>query len=525
MKFNTIKATTPLLNKTLKKRQTDNRRLIIPIFFYKNGYNLRQNLKNCKIDPELIQEALYYYVNSTYGKAKENLSKYNKSNEIRTTKYHIFNNFPKFMILFTFIPKNLWEQFHRIANCYFLLICVMNFCPKLEVINPVLALAPIAVVLCITLIKDAFDEIGRLKNDRKLNDSVTQVYNFKTNKYENAKWKNLQPGDILLLLNNETIPADVLLLASYDHAAGNEGDIHEGELISKPCCYVETMNLDGETNLKQKTPVDWDSFQTAKPSTNNRRGSSGSSPKSASLDRKTSLHSLSTKDSTTSLDCSPKDSIKSKSSNQSLVSKSQKRPPIGQHVNFVLETEHPSPKLDQFTGVIHKVDRIKRNRKPNTVENSFKNSPVIEDGNFYKINPDGYKPLDSNNNSNTFCINQDAHVINKQSKRIPPAISTFANYQTSAKGVNYDNLLLRGCKIKNTTFIEAMVVFTGSDTKVIIGADKSRKKVSSVEKHMNIHVMILLLMLVICSIVIAVGNIFNINKYTSNTWKQATLQM
>lgn len=47
------------------------------------------------------------------------------TNRIRTTRYNIF----------TFLPKNLFEQFHRVANIYFAVLIGLNWIPVINAIS------------------------------------------------------------------------------------------------------------------------------------------------------------------------------------------------------------------------------------------------------------------------------------------------------------------------------------------------------------------------------------------------------
>lgn len=54
------------------------------------------------------------------------------------------------------------------------------------------------------------------------------------------RWQDVRVGDFVQMRCNEIVPADILLLFSSDPSG---------------VCHLETANLDGETNLKQRRVV------------------------------------------------------------------------------------------------------------------------------------------------------------------------------------------------------------------------------------------------------------------------------
>lgn len=54
--------------------------------------------------------------------------------------------------------------------------------------------------------------------------------------------------------------------------------------------------------------------------------------------------------------------------------------------------------------------------------------------------------------------------------------------------LNCNNLILRGCSLKNTEKIVGMVAYTGHDTKIMMNSVNSKIKHSSVEKKMNYYI-------------------------------------
>uniref|UniRef100_K7FHC2 Phospholipid-transporting ATPase n=1 Tax=Pelodiscus sinensis TaxID=13735 RepID=K7FHC2_PELSI len=153
-----------------------------------------------------------------------------QNNHIKTSRYNIL----------TFLPVNLFEQFQRVANAYFLFLLILQLIPEISSLSWFTTIVPLVMVFTITAVKDATDDCFRHKSDNQVNNRQVEV--LVDGKLQNAKWMNIKPGDIIKVENNTFVAADLLLLSSSEPHG---------------LCYIETAELDGETNLKvrQALPV------------------------------------------------------------------------------------------------------------------------------------------------------------------------------------------------------------------------------------------------------------------------------
>uniref|UniRef100_A0A8C5B578 Phospholipid-transporting ATPase n=1 Tax=Gadus morhua TaxID=8049 RepID=A0A8C5B578_GADMO len=186
-----------------------------------------QKKKKNKENKTRIVHANILYDNA---KGEENPNRHFSDNKIKTTKY----------TLLSFLPKNLFEQFHRFANVYFVFIALLNFVPVVNAFQPELALAPVVFILSVTAIKDLWEDYRRHRSDTEINHMDCLVYSRPEKRYLERFWKQIRVGDFIRLRCNEILPADVLLLSSSD---------------PDRLCHIETATLDGETNLKQRQVV------------------------------------------------------------------------------------------------------------------------------------------------------------------------------------------------------------------------------------------------------------------------------
>ncbi|PLW09182.1 hypothetical protein PCASD_21506 [Puccinia coronata f. sp. avenae] len=371
------------------------------------------------------------------------------SNQIRTAKYS----------LLTFIPRNLLEQFRRIANVFFLTLVILQFIPKFAQVSPALAALPLLSVLAITAIKDAYEDVRRHAADFKTNHQLIHTISpsiytnhnittppkssFKINWIHNSLtsshpdlpqkkhwwsrrrrvlpadlsrskpptespslsssnhqitsnekdetnsagfqptcWQDLRVGDFVRLRNDQPVPADLIICSTSD--------------AEENVCFIETKNLDGETNLKSRHAL---------PSLNHLR----------------SAH-----------DCANTQHRRNR---------------------FVIENEIPDANMFKYSAAV-----VFPDVKPNEQEVASQAEPLKP----------GY---------------QSGH-------RVP---------------VDMNSVLLRGTVVRNTEWVIGLVVFTGPDTKIMMNSSATRSKRSKVERQMNPMVFINLGILALMCIFNAIG--------------------
>ncbi|KAJ1962718.1 phospholipid transporting ATPase [Dipsacomyces acuminosporus] len=213
-------------------------------------------------------------------------------NHIRTAKYTVLS----------FVPKNLFEQFHRVANIYFLFLLILQFVPGVTNDSPGLSAFALVLIIALTMAKDGYEDSKRSASDKEANKAPVVVLGggwvnankppghflrprgvlrflwsdsgaegtvggaiashvppaeaastsdtgfgsdrpdamdgeSSSDRWLHTEWRHVHVGDIVMLREDDPVPADLLILST------SEGD---------GTCFIETKNLDGETNLKSK---------------------------------------------------------------------------------------------------------------------------------------------------------------------------------------------------------------------------------------------------------------------------------
>uniref|UniRef100_A0A3P9BQ02 Phospholipid-transporting ATPase n=1 Tax=Maylandia zebra TaxID=106582 RepID=A0A3P9BQ02_9CICH len=133
------------------------------------------------------------------------------SNRVSTAKYNVL----------TFLPRFLYSQFRRAANAFFLFIALLQQIPDVSPTGRWTTLVPLLFILVVAAVKEIIEDLVRLAWNTT--PAWTQSV-LRNGAWEIVHWEKVCFHSVPLLV---TI-------------------LHEPQGM----CYIETSNLDGETNLK-----------------------------------------------------------------------------------------------------------------------------------------------------------------------------------------------------------------------------------------------------------------------------------
>uniref|UniRef100_A0A8B9GD34 Phospholipid-transporting ATPase n=1 Tax=Amazona collaria TaxID=241587 RepID=A0A8B9GD34_9PSIT len=144
-----------------------------------------------------------------------------RDNWVSTAKYSVV----------TFLPRFLYEQIRKAANAFFLFIALLQQIPDVSPTGRYTTLVPLLFILTIAGIKEIIEDYVSIIMGK----AVLNTKFLRNGMWQNIIWKEVAVGDIVKVTNGQHLPADMIIISTSEPQA---------------MCYIETANLDGETNLK-----------------------------------------------------------------------------------------------------------------------------------------------------------------------------------------------------------------------------------------------------------------------------------
>ena len=195
----------------------------------------------------------------------------------------------------SFLPRTLYNEFSFFLNIYFLLVALSQLIPFLRIGYMSTYIAPLAMVLTITIGKEALDDIARRRRDAEANSEPYRVLpsvadeqaknrqRSKLPRHENRDSAStvtrpsraLKVGDILVLKKNDRLPADCIVLQSRSNESAAieipefeargasdatevsgsvNTEVDSSSLSDSGETFIRTDQLDGETDWKLRLP-------------------------------------------------------------------------------------------------------------------------------------------------------------------------------------------------------------------------------------------------------------------------------
>ncbi|KAI8807714.1 hypothetical protein BJ742DRAFT_895189, partial [Cladochytrium replicatum] len=387
------------------------------------------------------------------------------TNKVQTSKYTVI----------TFIPKNLFEQFRSVANFYFLSLVILQLFEPFKNVDPSLTATPLLIIVGVTSIKNAFEDMKRHSSDKRVNSKPVYIL---------SNWKNVNNTphtpeqrtlfhQIRAFCRNaiKLIEHSVYLLAStpvriirkgwvYVQSmrgksgtgtaalAGADKVLYPAELL--PEHYLGNGPNSPTTTTKSASDAIWKlgSWQNVKVGDIILLRGNDDIPADVlvlSTSEKDCICYVETKN----LDGETNLKIRRGAADLTTLTTPQQ---CGQLCCYV-DLEPPNPNLYTFNAVLSL------------------NPPLQKTG---------MTPSSSSPKSKTI-IKKD----NLNTQLSSPSLSPTFSLIRKDVPIGINALLMRGCIIRNTKWVIGLVVYTGSETKIILNSGATPSKRSRIERQMN----------------------------------------
>ncbi|KAK4685890.1 phospholipid-translocating ATPase, partial [Tremellales sp. Uapishka_1] len=373
---------------------------------------------------------------------------YDKKGRIQKALFYPTNqNVTSKYSVITFLPRNLLEQFRRVANVFFLSIAILQFFPKFSTISAGLVILPLLFVLAITAAKDGYEDVKRHQADHKVNHSIVHVLEG------GDEYTNVNPMGTKTKTFIPAIPLPRLRSKKAKLAEKQAKLDNENTTVTEPQGAVPTGNTEPHTISRVRSQADNVSTWEEDPE-------AGDGKKELGWQR------------TIWEDVRVGDIVKIYDGEQFpadlVILSTSEEEDVAYIETKNLDGETNLKSRHGVTGMSHM----------RTVEDCIHTS---------------------------FRVDLDAPEVNMF--RLNGAIVRDGEHEVHP--INLETTLLRGCVLKNTAWVVAIVIFTGADTKIVQNSGGTPSKRSKVERQMNPQVLSNLVLLGIVAMVCAIVDHFN----------------
>ncbi|KAK6355385.1 hypothetical protein TWF696_004492 [Orbilia brochopaga] len=427
-------------------------------------------------------------------------------NKIRTAKYTPLS----------FVPKNLWLQFHNVANIYFLFITILQIFSIFGASNPELGCIPLVAILLITGIKDAIEDYRRTVLDLELNNTPVHILlgvtNVNATDDQISLWRQIKKA------TSRGLRAAFYFLKSLrnkgEAGQGTQGSSSRG--LQRMNTRASIYTIADDVEAIQMTPVPSPAAphgqfpfpsdqQEEEPTDTIRPNPSGSSPGNGKTSPSGKFYG-----SVVDPRYDPKEPSPAKFKRDNW-----KNVQVGDWVRIYNNEEVPADVVILATSDSDGACYVETKNLDG--ETNLKARHALHCGSAIRHARDCGRAK--------FIIESEGPHANLYSynglmkwDQLDPN-SADESIISMTEPITVKNLLLRGCSLRNTDWAIGVVIFTGSETKIMMNAGITPTKRSRIQRELNFNVLMnFIILFIMCLLSGIVQGVFSGKKDASQSF-------